>query len=202
MQGKVLTAKGRVAADAVLDAAIRCLGEEGYAGTSLQRIADAAGVQKRMVLYYFDSREQLIAAAVDRLADDFLARVRARLEGVATPEEVVDRLVEALLEEGDQRSLLAAYFGIAAEAANDHTLHAQLESLRVKASELANEVIDALEANGYELSMERDLAILTALTVGNGVGLELLQRGRTAEFERALALARIGAPLLLFDRDE
>jgi AcrR family transcriptional regulator len=201
MQEKVLTAKGQAQADAVLDAAIRCLGEGGYAGTSLQRIADSAGVQKRMVLYYFGSREQLIAAAVERLADDFLARVRARLENVTSPEEVVDRLVEALLEEGDQRSLLAAYFGIAAEAANDPTLRAQLEQLRAKASELAGEILDTLEDYGYELSMERDLAILTALTVGNGVGLELLQRGRTPEFERALALARIGAPLLLFDRE-
>jgi AcrR family transcriptional regulator len=200
VQAKVLTAKGQTQAQAILEAAIRCLGDEGYAGTSLQRIADAAGVQKRMVLYYFGSREQLIAAAVERLADEFLARLSARLEGVATPEEVVDQLAEALLEEGDQRWLIAAYFGVAAEAANDATLHAQLDSLRAKATGLAHEIIDTLEAHGYELSMERDLAILAAITVGNGIGLELLQRGRTPEFERALALARIGAPLLLFDR--
>ncbi len=43
----------------MLEAAIRCLGEDGYAATSLQRVADAAGVQKRMVLYYFESREHL-----------------------------------------------------------------------------------------------------------------------------------------------
>jgi TetR/AcrR family transcriptional regulator, transcriptional repressor of bet genes len=134
MQGKVLTAKGQVQAEAVLEAAIRCLGEEGYAGTSLQRIADAAGVQKRMVLYYFDSREHLIAAAVERLADDFVARVTARLADATTPEQVVDQLVEALLDEGDQRKLLAAYFGIAAEAANDPTLHAKLEQLRARAT--------------------------------------------------------------------
>ena len=42
--------------DLVLEAAVRCLGERGYAGTSLQRVAEAAGVQKRMVLYYFGSR--------------------------------------------------------------------------------------------------------------------------------------------------
>jgi AcrR family transcriptional regulator len=200
MQEKVLTAKGQTQAESILDAAVNCLGNEGYAGTSLQRIADAAGVQKRMVLYYFGSREQLIAAAVERLADEFLARLSTRLEGVATPEEVVDQLAEALLEEGDQRSLIAAYFGVAAEAANDPTLHAQLESLRAKATELAHEILDSLEEAGYELSMERDLAILAAIAVGNGIGLELLQRGRTPEFERAIALARIGAPLLLFDR--
>ena len=36
---KTLTAKGARQAEAVLDATIRCLGEQGYAGTSLQRIA-------------------------------------------------------------------------------------------------------------------------------------------------------------------
>src|ERR1700757_1585620 len=94
---KILTAKGARQAEAVLEAAIRCLGEEGYAGTSLQRVADAAGVQKRMVLYYFGSREQLVATALGRLGDTFLHELEARMDGLHAPAEVVDTVAELFL---------------------------------------------------------------------------------------------------------
>jgi hypothetical protein len=47
--------------------------------------------------------------------------------------------------------------------------------------------------------MERDILILTAPTIGNGIAMELLLHGRTPQFERALTLARAAAPMLLFD---
>ncbi|HEX6391671.1 MAG TPA: TetR family transcriptional regulator [Solirubrobacteraceae bacterium] len=197
MQDRVLTAKGSKQADAVLEAAIRCLGEDGYAATSLQRVADAAGVQKRMVLYYYDSRERLIAAAFARLADRFLADVRDRLDGLHDPAAVIDALVELMLAQ--DRGLVAAYFGLVGEAATDATLAAALAEFRTRELALANAVIDDLEAHGHELSLERDLLILAARTVAHGVGMELLEHGRTPAFERALTLARAGAPMLLFD---
>ena len=183
----------------MLEAAIRCLGEDGYAGTSLRRVADAAGVQKRMVLYYFDSREHLIAAALERLADGFLATVAERTADLHDPASVVDALVDLLLEQIEDRGLLAAYFGLVAESATDSTLLATFTALRARVVELANGVLDDLEAHGHEPSMERGLLILAATTIGNGIGLELLQNGRTPQFERAVAFARAGAPMLLFD---
>ena len=199
MQERILTAKGSKQAEAVLEAAIRCLGEDGYAGTSLQRVADVAGVQKRMVLYYFNSREHLIAAALERLADGFLATVAERTADLHDPASVVDALVDLLLEQIDDRGLLAAYFGLVAESATDPTLLATFAALRARMAELANRVLDDLEAHGHEPSMERELLILAATTIGNGIGLELLQNGRTPQFERAVAFARAGAPMLLFD---
>jgi AcrR family transcriptional regulator len=199
MQDRVLTAKGSKQAEAVLEAAIRCLGEDGYAGTSLQRVADTAGVQKRMVLYYFESRERLVATAFERLADRFLAELAARVEGVHEPDALVDALVELLLEQSEQRGLAAAYFGLVAEAATDPTLNEALAAVRERERALAHKVIDDLEAHGHELSLERDLLILAASTIGNGIAIELLLHGRTPQFERALTLARAAAPMLLFD---
>ena len=48
------TAKGARQVEAILEAAIRCLGRDGYSAVSLARIAAEAGVGKRAVLYYFD----------------------------------------------------------------------------------------------------------------------------------------------------
>jgi hypothetical protein len=60
-------------------------------------------------------------------------------------------------------------------------------------------VLDGLEAAGRELSAERGLVLLTGIIAAHGLGLELLQRGITPELERAIAFARAGAPMLLFD---
>jgi AcrR family transcriptional regulator len=55
----------------------------GYAATSLQNIADAAGVSKASVLYHFASKEQLLGAALARTVDALEAIV-ASFEGLDT----------------------------------------------------------------------------------------------------------------------
>lgn len=196
---KVLTAKGTRQAEAILQAAIRCLGEEGYSGTSLQRVADAAGVQKRMVLYYHGSREALMANALHRLGHAFLDDLERRTADAHDPATLTDVVIDLMLEQVEDRGLLAAYFGLVAESATDDVLREALEELQERAVALAHRVLDDLEAHGRELSLERDLLILAATTMAHGIALELLQHGRTPEFERALAFARAGAPLMLFD---
>jgi AcrR family transcriptional regulator len=199
VEAKSLTDKGSRQAEAILDAAIRCLGRDGYAGTSQQRIADEAGVQKRMVLYYFGSRERLMAAALTRLAEDFLAALRARLHGQSRPDAIVDVVFDALAEQLGDRQLLAAFFGLVAESPADPVLRETLASLRSHVWELAHQTLDQIEAGGASLSMERDLLILAAGVVAQGLGMEMLQHGPSAQLERGLALARAAAPLVLFE---
>jgi AcrR family transcriptional regulator len=61
----------------VLAATIDCLVERGYANTSTRHIARRAGVTVGAVQHHFDSKAELMAAALrqlgERMADDFLA---------------------------------------------------------------------------------------------------------------------------------
>lgn len=63
--------------DKVLAATIECLVERGYANTSTRHIARRAGVTVGALQHHFDSKADLMAAAMQRLgdqiADDFLA---------------------------------------------------------------------------------------------------------------------------------
>jgi AcrR family transcriptional regulator len=63
--------------DRVLAATIDCLVERGYANTSTRHIARRAGVTVGALQHHFDSKADLMAAAMqrlgDRIADDFLA---------------------------------------------------------------------------------------------------------------------------------
>ena len=52
----------------VLDAAIDCLIEMGYAGTTTTLIAERAGVSRGAQLHHFPTKSELLAAAVEHLA--------------------------------------------------------------------------------------------------------------------------------------
>lgn len=54
--------------EALLDATIACLVEDGYANTTTIRVAERAGVSRGAHLHHFQTRQALVAAAVERLA--------------------------------------------------------------------------------------------------------------------------------------
>lgn len=70
----------------------------GYAATSLQRIAVLAGTSKASVLYYFASKEQLLAEIVSPALDD-LEQLILPIEGTGglRRADFVERFVDLLL---------------------------------------------------------------------------------------------------------
>ncbi|OZD05014.1 TetR family transcriptional regulator [Rhodococcus sp. 06-235-1A] len=59
----------------LLDAAIDCLVELGFAKTSTQEIARRAGVSRGAQLHHFPSKESLVIAAVEHLVDRRLSEI-------------------------------------------------------------------------------------------------------------------------------
>ncbi|MGH7781512.1 MAG: TetR/AcrR family transcriptional regulator [Candidatus Binataceae bacterium] len=53
----------------LIDAAIDCLYERGYAGTTTAEIAQRAGVSKGAQLHHFPAKDQLVVAALEHLFD-------------------------------------------------------------------------------------------------------------------------------------
>src|ERR1700687_2978711 len=52
----------------LLDAAIDCLVEYGYAGTTTPRVAERAGVTRGAQVHHFGSKTDLLGAAIEQLA--------------------------------------------------------------------------------------------------------------------------------------
>lgn len=68
---------------AVLDTARRLFAERGYAGASLQDIADAAGVTKANVYYYFRTKDAILDALLEE-------RISSLENALATAEKIDD----------------------------------------------------------------------------------------------------------------
>lgn len=60
----------------LIDATARCIAEHGLDNTSTPRIAELAGVSVGSLYQYFDSKESLIEALVEKLADDVARGVK------------------------------------------------------------------------------------------------------------------------------
>jgi AcrR family transcriptional regulator len=80
----------------ILDAAVACLVESGYAGATTLRIQARAGVSRGRLLHHFPSRDQLLVAASRHLATERLRRTGERIESLAAGSDGTGRLDEAV----------------------------------------------------------------------------------------------------------
>jgi len=84
---------------AIMDAAEKLFADNGFSGTSVRDIAEAAGVNLAMISYYFGSKEKLMETMF-RYRGDFM---RLKLESILlnsnlTPLQKVDKLIDEYIE--------------------------------------------------------------------------------------------------------
>jgi AcrR family transcriptional regulator len=91
MARKVAYKKSEESRRQVLDAAIAVLAKKGITGTSIQDIADSAGLSKGAVHYHFESKDELLERVLDRCCEVVEARVRAAFLEPGMPLERVQR---------------------------------------------------------------------------------------------------------------
>lgn len=85
----------------ILDAAVACLVESGYAGATTLRIQARAGVSRGRLLHHFPSRDELLVAASRHLATERLRSSAERMRaatGDLTGTERLERAVEIMWE--------------------------------------------------------------------------------------------------------
>ncbi|OZC52924.1 TetR family transcriptional regulator [Rhodococcus sp. RS1C4] len=142
----------------LLDAAIECLVELGFARTSTQEIARRAGVSRGAQLHHFPTKEALVTAAVGHLVDKRLAEI---LAAKPDPERGVEVLSEAF-----SGPLFYAALELWVAARTDAALHEAMLPLERKVSEAlmggASIVMGSrMSTESIELSIElaRGLAV-------------------------------------------
>jgi TetR/AcrR family transcriptional regulator len=83
----------------ILDAAIREFSENGLAGARTEQIAEAAGVNKALLYYYFQGKERLYDAALESVAQRIVASGMATMDAQCSAGE---RLVHFALNHFDR----------------------------------------------------------------------------------------------------
>ncbi len=110
----------------LLDATIECLVTYGYAGTTTPRVAELAGVTRGAQIHHFRSKEDLVVAAIEHLAQQ---RVQASMREFSRMETSSDPVVTVLdfLWEAHQGPMFVATVELWVAARTDPVLAAHVE---------------------------------------------------------------------------
>ncbi len=110
----------------LLDATVECLVSHGYAGTTTPRIAEMAGVTRGAQIHHFRSKEDLVVAAIEHLAEQ---RAQAAIRELGRVESSADPVSTVLdfLWEAHQGPMFIATLELWVAARTDPVLAHQIE---------------------------------------------------------------------------
>ncbi|WP_284742697.1 TetR/AcrR family transcriptional regulator [Amycolatopsis sp. RTGN1] len=165
--------KGRIRREDIITAAAAAYGELGYQGSSLREIAKRVGISHAGLLYYFPTKEALLAAVLERRdAED-----SEREQLTVPPGLEVLRHFVALAEHNVRHpGIVDLYSRLAAEAvAADHPAHEYFVRHYRAAREGVRESFAVLAARG-ELrdGVDPGLATLTFIALMDGLQVQWL----------------------------
>ena len=105
----------------LLDVAVALISQHGFAGTSLQMIADELGFTKAAIYYHFRTRDQLLIALMEPLLQQ-IRRVVETAESQQTPRTQMDAMVQGF------SGVVAKNRSLAAVMVFDPSVHQVLQS--------------------------------------------------------------------------
>jgi AcrR family transcriptional regulator len=156
---------------ALLDAALECLVEHGYEGTTTGRVCERAGVSRGAHQHHFGTRAALVAAALEELAMRRLDEIRGE---VASLPPAGDARIEQALDAiwgWFTGPLFEASIDLAAAARTDEELRAQLTPVEAR---LSRGTLLCCREMLTEGPADRSRDPLIQLTLGTVRGLALL----------------------------
>jgi TetR/AcrR family transcriptional repressor of nem operon len=86
------TRRGRETRDRIVDCAAELVAARGVEHTSLDDVLAAAGASKSQLYHYFEDRDALVEAAVERRCAQALEQLTATLAGIESLAELEERL--------------------------------------------------------------------------------------------------------------
>ncbi|MEV6445071.1 MULTISPECIES: TetR/AcrR family transcriptional regulator [unclassified Amycolatopsis] len=165
--------KGRIRREDIITAAAAAYGELGYHGSSLREIAKRVGISHAGLLYYFPTKEALLAAVLERRdAED-----AEREQLTVPPGLAVLRHFVALAEHNVRHpGIVDLYSRLAAEAvAADHPAHEYFVRHYRAARDGVHESFEALAARGeLREGVEPAMAALTFIALMDGLQVQWL----------------------------
>jgi AcrR family transcriptional regulator len=171
----------------LVEAALAVVGEHGYAGTTMQRVADTAGVDKALLHYYFGSKAGLMAALVAHLGDRLLAGAERAVTPLDDPASIVETGFTTLWDHVlAEPHLHAVWLGLLAAANTDRELALEVGRIRRRYRTMVASRLEALRAAGWTSRMSDAATVTLVLASIDGLTVALLEGGRTLQLDEAI----------------
>ena len=156
---------------AILTAAAEVISERGVQNTRISDVAERAGTSAPGVLYWFPTKDELLAEALVFSDDRFYDSLTSELEGFGTATDRLSRLVELWPAEGDGETVL--WMELWVRALRDPKLAATRERLDRRWRAAIADVVREGQASGEFGGDDADDLALLLGAVMDGYAIQL-----------------------------
>jgi TetR/AcrR family transcriptional regulator, regulator of biofilm formation and stress response len=173
--------RGAARRDALLDAVLRVVAEAGVDAVTHRRVAEVAGLPLASTTYWFESKEHLLTAALERAAERDIERLHAFLgEAPGRADDPLGLVVGAILDPCEDtgptsRGWLLATYALVLEAAR----RPALREVTARWTDAYLEALPPLLAAAGSLDPSADAEIL--LAAADGLLVEQLASGDASD---------------------
>lgn len=188
--GSRLTKKqqqGLQSREVILDTAEKLMGTRGYAATAISDICKACGLPASSLYWHFGSKEGVLAAVLQRGADQFFAAIPTWEKATATQEQLPERLLTITSGLLSERPEFLRLFYLLSLEHNDEPVAGVLRQIRATAIQRFRDVITHQLPQTLNASQrERITNELTAFAVAlsDGVFFAVLLEPDTTDAQR------------------
>lgn len=154
----------------ILDAASRCFEKNGFANTTVQQIADEAGMTKSMIHYYFENKQALIGELQAFVYERHLRKVQSRLADLGANTE--GRAHEALMQAFEivrDKGFLRLQLELLSESGRDPDIQRRLAALQARSRDVVGEGVRSVlgaKADTLPISIDVLAALISAVLHG------------------------------------
>ena len=162
--------RSRLTRARLLESAVTCLAELGWAGATVAVVAERAGVSRGATQHYFPTREDLFTAALEHMAEVRLAEIRSEAARLPAGSATRTRDVVGLLVRLYTGPLFRAALQLWAAAAASPVLRRQVLPLEARLGREAHRAaIELLAADESAAGVHE--AVQATLDLARGLGL-------------------------------
>jgi AcrR family transcriptional regulator len=155
----------------LLDAAIVCLTDRGYANTTTSEIADRAGLSRGAQLYHFPKKEELLASAVEYLFELKFGEIKEKVSRLTNENDRRAMAIDMLWEIANNR-LGTALIELMVASRTDSYLQASVGAANERIGELINRSFQELFPRPEDAHADYDLIPHVVCLVVEGMALE------------------------------
>lgn len=162
--------RGRKTRESLINAAIESFGARGFAATSMKDLAAIAGVQASAIYNHFNSKEEVLAAALVWALEDFKSQVIASDDPDLSPAERLENLVRGHVSYQIEHAHLVRYTDALIESVALGELLAPADQETVKSlirdyRDLLTGIVDDLPATGSAPRPATTMCVLAIVTL-------------------------------------
>ncbi|MEU6987148.1 TetR/AcrR family transcriptional regulator [Streptomyces sp. NPDC046324] len=171
--------RSRATRQRLLEAAVSCLAEHGWAGSTVSVVAERAGVSRGAAQHHFPTREDLFTAAVEYVAEERSEALRTL--PARDRREAVSALVDLFTG-----PLFRAALHLWVAAAHEPQLHARVQELEARVGRESHRMAVTLLAADESVPGVRE-TVQGFLDMARGLGLATLLSDDRARRDRVVA---------------